>query len=205
VRAKEYAMIYAIVLAAGGSRRMGSQKLLLPFGGKKVITHIVDELLVSRVDQVIVVVGSEGELVERELSERSVGIVANPDYSRGMLSSVRCGMEVLPTECSAVMAVLGDQPSISRELVDGMILTFGKTGKGILVPCYRGKHGHPLLFMVKYRDEIMTSFDETGLRGLILAHPEDVFEMDVSDSSVLSDIDSPEDYRRETEDFGEEC
>ena len=197
-------MIYAIVLAAGGSRRMGAQKLMLPFGGKKVITHIVDELLASRIDQVIVVVGSDSDLIEGELSQRSVGIVANPDYTRGMLSSVRCGIEVLPTECSAVMAVLGDQPALSHELVDEMILKFGKTGGGILVPCYRGKHGHPLLFMVKYRDEIMTSFDETGLRGLLLAHPEDVFEMEVSDSSVLSDIDSPEDYECETEEFDKE-
>jgi molybdenum cofactor cytidylyltransferase len=198
-------MIYAIVLAAGGSRRMGPQKLLLPFGGKKVITHIVDELLASRIDQVIVVVGSDGALIEGELSQRSVGIVANPDYRRGMLSSVRFGIENLPSECSAVMAVLGDQPAISHELVDEMILKFGKTGRGILVPCYRGKHGHPLLFMVKYRDEIMTSFDETGLRGLLLAHPEDVFEMEVLNPSVLSDIDSPEDYRREVEEFDEEC
>jgi len=194
-------MIYAIVLAAGGSSRMGAQKLLLPFGGKKVITHIVDELLASRIDQVIVVVGSDSDLIEGELSQRSVGIVANPDYSRGMLSSVRCGMEILPSECSAVMVVLGDQPSISRKLIDEMILTFGKTGKGILVPCYHGKHGHPLLFMVKYREEIMTSFDETGLRELLTAHPEELFEMDVSDSSVLSDIDSPEDYRRERRGF----
>ena len=197
-------MIYAIVLAAGGSRRMGAQKLMLPFDGKKVITHIVDELLASRIDQVIVVVGSDSDLIEGELSQRSVGIVANPDYRRGMLSSVRCGIEVLPSECSAVMVVLGDQPAINHELVDEIILKFGKTGKGILVPCYRGKHGHPLLFMVKYREEIMTSFDETGLRGLLLSHPEDVFEMEVSDSSVLSDIDSPEDYRRETEEFDKE-
>ena len=194
-------MVYAIVLAAGGSSRMGTQKLMLPFGDKKVITQIVDELLASSIDQVIVVVGSDSDKVEGELSQRSVGIVANPDYTRGMLSSIRCGIENLPSECSAIMVVLGDQPSLRHELVDEMMITFGKTGKGILVPCYDGKHGHPLLFMVKYRDEIMTSFDETGLRGLLMAHPEEVFEMEVSDSSVLSDINSPEDYEREREEF----
>jgi len=184
-------MFYAIVLAAGGSSRIGAEKLLLPFDGKKVITHIVDELLASRLDQVVVVVGSESDRIEGELSQRSVGIVANPDYARGMLTSVRCGIENLPSECSTVMVVLGNQPSLNHELVDEMVIKFGKAGKGILVPCCRGKHGYPLLFMMKYRDEIMTSFDETGLRGLLTAHAEDVFEMEVSDSSALSDIDRP--------------
>jgi len=184
-------MFYAIVLAAGGSSRTGVEKLLLPFGGKKVLTHIVDELLASRLDQVIVVVGSDSDKVEGELSQRSVGIVANPDYTRGMLSSVRCGIENLPSECSTVMEVPGRQTSLNHELIDEMAIQFGKAGKDILVPCHRGKHGYPLFFMMKYCDEIMTSFDETGLRGLLAAHAEDVFEMEVSEPSALSDIDRP--------------
>jgi molybdenum cofactor cytidylyltransferase len=190
-------MICAIVLAAGESRRMGSQKLLLPFGGTTVIGHIVNELLCSVVDTVIVVVGHDGDRVAEELSGRSVSIATNPDYKAGMLSSVRCGLEALPQQCEGIMVALGDQPAITSALVDGMIRLFVSTDKGILVPLYRGKRGHPILFSVGYRDEILERHDDVGLRGLLHANPDDVFELDVPTSAVLSDMDYPEDYRRE--------
>lgn len=190
-------MICAIVLAAGESRRMGVQKLLLPFGSTTVIGHIVDQLLRSVVDQVIVVVGHEPNRMTEELADRPVEIVTNPNYKTGMLSSVRCGLRVLPQQAEAVLVALGDQPAISSELVHEMVEAFRTTDKSILVPVYAGRRGHPLLFAKHYRDEILTSFDDVGLRGLLRAHPDDVFELKVSTPTVLSDMDCPEDYLRE--------
>jgi len=190
-------MICAVVLGAGLSSRMGAQKLLLPFGGKTVIAHIVDQLLASAVDQVIMVVGHQGRKVSDELSGRKVTIIENPDYESGMLSSVRCGLSHLPANCSAILVVLGDQPSITPQLVDKMLQAFAATEKRILVPLNNGRRGHPLLFSAFYRDQVLASFDDVGLRGLLHAHPEDVFELSVASSSVLSDMDCPEDYRRE--------
>jgi len=198
-------MICAVVLGAGLSSRMGAQKLLLPFGGKTVIAHIADQLLASSVDQVIVVVGHKGRKVGEELSGRKVTIVENPDYESGMLSSVRCGLSHLPANCSAILVALGDQPSITPQLVDKVLQAFAATEKRILVPLYNGRRGHPLLFSTFYRDEVLTGFDEVGLRGLLHAHPEDVFELTVSSSAVLSDMDCPEDYRRELERIEEQA
>lgn len=196
-------MICAIVLAAGESRRMGSQKLLLPFGGKTVIAHVVDELLRSALDAVYVVVGHEGNRISEELSRRPVTIVTNPDYKLGMLSSVRCGLQALPPQCETVLVALGDQPAITSELVNNMVQSFSTTDRGILVPLYRGKRGHPILFSVHYRNEIMTCFHNVGLRGLLQAHPDDIFELSVSTPVVLSDMDRPEDYGRELASFEE--
>jgi molybdenum cofactor cytidylyltransferase len=190
-------MICAIVLAAGESRRMGIQKLLLPFGGKTVIGHVVDELLGSDTEGVYVVVGYEGNRITEELSRLPVTVVPNPDYKVGMLSSVRCGLNALPEQCEKVLVALGDQPAITSEVVNEMVESFTTTDKGILVPLYRGKRGHPLLFSIHYRNEIMTCFDDVGLRGLLQAHPDDTFELSVPTPAVLSDIDSPDDYRRE--------
>ena len=190
-------MICAVVLAAGLSRRMGVQKLLLPFGGKTVITHIVDQILAGAVDRTYVVVGHAGERVRRELSNRNVTIVSNPDYESGMLSSVRCGLAALPRECQAVLVALGDQPSVTSKLIDQIIRSFEETEKKILVPVYNGGRGHPVMFSNNYRDEILTCYDNVGLRGLLHAHPDDVFELSVSTSAVLSDMDCPQDYRRE--------
>ncbi len=190
-------MICAIVLAAGRSSRMGVQKLLLPFGGKTVTSHIADQLLASTVDKVFVVTGHQPERITAELSGRRVSIVNNPDYDSGMLSSVRCGLHALPKRCRAVLVAIGDQPSINTELVNLMIQSFAAGEKKILVPCYEGKRGHPLLFSAMYREEILTQYDDVGLRGLLHAHPDEVFELTVSTFCVLSDMDYPEDYRRE--------
>jgi molybdenum cofactor cytidylyltransferase len=190
-------MICAVVLAAGLSHRMGVQKLLLPFGGKTVIAHIVDQLLVSTVDEVYVVVGHQAENIRAELSGRAVSIVNNPNYKSGMLSSVRCGLQHLPEDCRGVMVVLGDQPSITTKLIDKMLQSFATTEKSIIVPLHKGKRGHPILFSSRYREEIMTQYGDVGLRGLLYSHSDDVFELDVPTSSVLCDMDYPEDYRRE--------
>lgn len=190
-------MICAILLAAGESRRMGSQKLLLSFGSSTVIAHIVDQLLRSAVDKVFVVLGHDAERIAQELSGRPINVVPNPNYKAGMLSSVRCGLQALPQQCEAVMVMLGDQPAITSKLVDEMVRSFTSADKGILVPLYRGKRGHPILFSEHYRNEILTRYDNVGLRGLLHAHPDDIFELSVSMPSVLSDIDYPEDYQRE--------
>ena len=194
-------MICAIVLAGGESRRMGAHKVLLPLGSVTVITHIVDQLLLSVVDRVFVVVGHEGNRTADELSGRSLTIVANHDYKSGMLSSVRCGIRALPEQSEAVMVALGDQPSITVQLVDDIVRCYRTAGKGILVPVHQGKRGHPIMFSAQYCTEILDQYDDIGLRGLMCVHPEDVFELSVESPAILSDMDSPEDYRREAASF----
>ena len=191
-------MIIAIVPAAGQSGRMGVQKQLLPFGGTTVIGHIVGELQRSRVDEVCVVVGHEADRIRQALNGRSVHIVANADYERtDMLASIRCGLAAMPAAWCAVLVALGDQPAIAAELIDAMIDCFSSDGQGIVVPVHAGRRGHPLLLAGRYRDEILTGYDHIGLRGLLAAHADDVHELSVSDSAVLSDMDYPEDYQRE--------
>jgi len=194
-------MISAIVLAAGLSSRMGFQKLLLPFAGKTVIEHIVDQLLASAIDKIYVVVGHQANRLTEQISDSSVSIVTNPNYESGMLSSVRCGLESLPPDCNAALVALGDQPAVTSELVDKMLHSFTKSKKGVLVPLYHGKRGHPVLVSTHYREEIMTSYDDVGLRGLLHTHPDDVFELNVSTSTVLQDMDYPEDYKRAVDTF----
>ena len=190
-------MICAIVLAAGCSRRMGTQKLLLPFAGKMVIAHIVDEVLASPVSEVFVVLREDSEAVSAALVGRRWTAVVNPDPDGDMLSSVRCGLRAVPPGCEAVMAVLGDQPAITSGLIGEMTRTFATCGRGIIVPVHTGRRGHPLLFSSRYCEEILTAYDNLGLRGVLQAHPDDVFELNVPTPSVLSDMDQPADYVRE--------
>jgi molybdenum cofactor cytidylyltransferase len=189
-------MISAIILAAGQSRRMGTQKLLLPFGGRTVIAHIVGEVLRSPIDEVVVVVGPDSAAIADALAGLRVTIVANPDPGGEMLLSVRCGLRAVPPDCDAVLVALGDQPTITARLIGRMIEAYRAAGRGILVPVHGGRPGHPILLRARYCDEILTGYDDVGLCGLRRAHADDVFEFRVPDASVLSDMDYPEDYRR---------
>jgi len=135
--------------------------------------------------------------VSEALSGRPVSIAVNPDPEKGMLSSVRCGLRALPRECDAVLVALGDQPAVEAEMVDRLVRARADSGKGIAVPVHGGRRGHPLLFAASYGPEILERHDETGLRGLLAAHPDDIVEVQAPDAGVLADMDTPADYRRE--------
>jgi molybdenum cofactor cytidylyltransferase len=188
-------MICAIVFAAGHSRRMGTQKLLLPWGNKTVIAQVVDEILSSTVNKTFVVVAPDGE-VQNALGGRDVSFVKNPKAETEMLESLRCGLRVLPADCEAVLVVLGDQPLITSALITQIIRTFRETNHGIVLPSFQGQRGHPMLFSMRFRDEVLRDFDDVGLKGLRARHPDEVFEMPISSPLMFDDIDTPEDYER---------
>lgn len=198
-------MICAVVLAAGCSSRMGKQKLLLPYGKSTVISHIVNQLSKSKVTKTYVVLGHEADKVIKELSDKQVTIIHNHEYKSGMLSSVRAGILGITQDCDAVLIVLGDQPSITTNLIDKMVQYFPSAQKKIIVPKYNGKRGHPILISTIFKNEILTKFDDVGLRGILWAHDNEVFEMNVSENSVITDMDYPDDYQREIERYNNGC
>ena len=118
-----------------------------------------------------------------------------------MLGAVRCGLRAVPQDASAALVAPGDQPGVTAEVVATVVGAFGVSGRGIVVPTHAGRRGHPLLIALRYRDEIMTRYDGTGLRGLLQAHPEDVLEVEVAAPGAVQDIDTPEQYARATARF----
>jgi len=190
-------VIWAMILAAGESRRMGQPKLLLPFGEKTIIETIVEKVVSSRVDNTLVVLGSEREEVEQKIKNFPVQVAFNADYPNGMLSSVLCGLRTLPEDTQAVVVVLGDQPSVSKEVIDKIVDAYQKTGKGIVLPVFKKERGHPVIIDMKYKDEIERLSPDIGLRGTVYSHPEDILEVEVDTPNILKDIDDEADYKRE--------
>jgi molybdenum cofactor cytidylyltransferase len=188
--------IYGIVPAAGRSRRMGTQKLLLPFGGSSVIGHVVRTIVAAPVRGLVVVASPDGEAVERAAKEAEAATVVNPDPEADMLSSVRCGLRALPADCDAALVALGDQPTIRPELIAGLIALLDTRVEAIVVPTHTGRRGHPLLIASRWFGDILTRFDGVGLRGLLADHPESVVEVEAGDEAVLHDMDEPQDYAR---------
>jgi molybdenum cofactor cytidylyltransferase len=191
-------MIWAIILAAGESKRMGQAKLLLPFGKTSIIETVVESVISSKVDKTLVVLGSRRRQIKEKIGRFPVETTSNPRYKSGMLSSVRRGLEALPQSSEAAVVVLADLPGVPASVIDSLIRAFRSEKKGIIVPVFRKKRGHPLLIDLKYREEIERLSLGIGLRELLLRHPEDIVEVGVSTPAILRDIDNAEDYRRAT-------
>lgn len=190
-------MIWAIILAAGESRRMAKPKLLLPFGEKTIIEAVVANTIGSKADHTLLVLGAHREKILTKVKRISVKTVVNHDYSQGMLSSVQLGFRSLPEGTRAALVLLGDQPHIPSSVIDKVIEGYRTSKKGIVVPTYKKERGHPVLIDLKYRDEIERLKPEKGLRGIVYSHPEDVHEVPVDTPNILRDIDNMEDYQRE--------
>jgi molybdenum cofactor cytidylyltransferase len=192
-------MIWAMILAAGESRRMGEAKLLLPFRGKTIIETIIESVIRSKVDKILVVLGSDKEKIEEKIKNFPLEFAFNPDYRSGMLSSIQRGFKALPKDAQAVLIILGDQPSVSSKVINKIIAAYKKTGKGIVLPVYKKERGHPVLIDTKYRQEVAKLSPKIGLRKLVYNRPDNILEVKVETSSVLRDIDDAEDYRKELE------
>lgn len=186
--------IWAIVLAAGESKRMKVPKMLLPFGGKTMIEKVLRNIGESEISGTIVVLGSSREEIEAITIKYPVVNCVNENYKDGMFSSVKCGLNRLPAETRAVLVFPGDQPFIGASIINMVIDSYNKSGKGIVVPVYKKKRGHPLLIDCKYRDIVISSETTEGLRWLAYEFPGDVLEVKTNSPEILRDFNTKEDY-----------
>jgi len=190
--------IWAIILAAGESKRMGFPKMLMPFNESTMVETVIRNVRNSDVDNMIVVSGAEKDKIEEHLRKLSVNSCYNSDYKTGMLSSVICGIRNLPAGFDAVLVFQGDQPLISPLSVNKVIKAYRSSNKGIVIPVFENKRGHPVLINRKYIVEIEKIDPEKGLRSLAHQFPDDVLEVQTNDPGVLRDFDTYEEYKKET-------
>jgi molybdenum cofactor cytidylyltransferase len=189
--------IWAIILAAGESKRMKVPKMLLSFNGKTMIEKVIDNISGSEVFHILVVLGSYREEILGIIGNLPINYCYNENYKKGMLSSVKCGFKHLPPNYDAVLVFPGDQPFIEPDVINQVINGYRVTGKGIVVPVFRKKRGHPLLIGYKYKDAVEKLSDEEGLRSLTNMYQEDVLEVKTKSAGILKDFDTKEDYLRE--------
>ncbi|MDE0011840.1 MAG: nucleotidyltransferase family protein [Candidatus Poribacteria bacterium] len=188
--------ISGILLAAGLSSRMGEPKQLLPFGESTIVETVVDSMLGAKFDEVIVVVGHRASGIRDQLGERPVSTVFNPNYREGMLTSAQTGIRGLQ-ESDAFALMLVDQPFITSALIDRVVDAYVQTDKGIALPSYNYKRGHPVVFHQRYAGEILAlGTDSGGVRTLFKKYSDDIHYVTVDTDRVLRDIDYREDYER---------
>ncbi len=192
--------IAAVVLAAGMSSRMksmGQHKVLLPWsGGKTIIEHIIDQLILARIDHITVVTGSRADEVGALAKARGADVVFNPDYEKGeMLSSLKVGLKAQPSTMAAILMVLGDQPRIQAKIVGQVTMAYAEGRGDLIAPSYQMRRGHPMLIDRRYWGELLDLPDDSAPRDVIRRH--EVTHINVDNDSVLHDVDTPQDYRDE--------
>ena len=189
--------IWAIILAAGASTRMKRQKLLLPFNGKTIIENVVENVAKVVGSNIMVVLGSHSEEIKSSIENRNVRFCKNENYLNGMLSSAICGFRALPQEAKAALVFLGDQPQIPPQAANLVIDAWNQSKKGIVMPMFNGRRGHPVLIETRYKFEIEKLDPERGLKTLSEKYKDDVFEVECEIPEILRDIDTPEEYQFE--------
>lgn len=193
--------VFAVVLAAGQSRRMGPRnKLLLEVGGVALVRTVVDAARSSACEGIVVVTGHQGDSVARAVEGPSVRLVRCERYAEGLSASLAAGIAALPGDCDAALICLGDMPAVRAAHMDALIAAFDPVeGRSICVPTFQGKRGNPVLWGRQFFGELMNIRGDTGARHLIGEYADAVCEVPTTDPGILTDIDSPEAFERHLE------
>jgi CTP:molybdopterin cytidylyltransferase MocA len=189
----------ALVLAAGYSSRMGRCKALLPIAGESVLARIVATFRaadVEALDTIAVVSGHDAEHVEPVARALGVDCVANPDYARGMYSSVQAGVRALPADVDACFLLPVDIPLTRAATIAAIATAYGRRPAPITYPRFSGRRGHPPLIARALFAEILAGQGDGGLRALLATHQGEANDVDVLDEGVVLDMDTPSDYEQ---------
>ena len=168
----------------------------MPLGGSTIIEQAVDNLLGSRVDEVVVVVGYRAQELGKKIAKKPVKIVRNRRYRQGMSTSLIAGLNAIDRRAQAVMIALADQPFVESSLIDELLGEFKKHDRGILIPVCQGRRGHPVILSLRYKERLLALRGDVGARQLIEENPDDVLEVPVESDSVNVDLNTPEDYTK---------
>ncbi len=184
--------VAALILAAGLSSRFGDgHKLLADLDGKPVLRHVVEHVKASSVSPVLLVTGHRADEV-RSAAGPDVNTVHNPSFAEGLASSLRAGLNALPSGLDGVLVCLGDMPDVSPATFEALISAFNPTeGRAICVPVSGGKRGNPTLWGLQFLPDLMRLEGDSGARSLFGPHAEWVCEVPVDDPGILHDYDTP--------------
>lgn len=183
-------MISAVVLAAGASTRMGTQKLLLPLGGEPLVRRAVRQVCDAGFDDVLVVLGSEHEQTLAALEGLHVRHAVNAEYASGMGSSFRTAIEHLP-ESAAAMFALSDQPFVTTREYRAVLHAYRQHSSPIVSVRYGDVMAPPHLFEREFFPELAQL--KHGARSVLQRHLDQTLVLQFQ-PDLLVDIDTPEDY-----------
>jgi molybdenum cofactor cytidylyltransferase len=185
--------VTGLVLAAGGSKRLGQAKQLLPYGGAPMLGHVLQTARSCPFDQLLCVVGGASAEVRRWVDLRGVEVVENEAFGEGCSSSIAAALEHVHERCDVLVLMLGDQPGVGVANVEALL---DGRGDAPLAACaYRDGRGHPLAFARPMFSELADLHGDKGVWKLMDQHAGEVVDVPMG-GPVPLDVDTWEDYRR---------
>ena len=184
-----------VILAAGASTRMGKPKQLLRYQEHSLLDHTIKVAIASVCQPVVVVLGAYAQLIQQEISQLPVQIVENLHWTEGMSSSIKVGIQafsVAPFEINAAIIALCDQPYISVNIINQLVLAYHSTNLPIIACEYAQTIGVPALFSNRLFCELTTLKDKEGAKQVIKRYAQEVFRISFPEGAT--DIDTPENY-----------
>jgi molybdenum cofactor cytidylyltransferase len=186
--------VAGVILAAGGSVRMGQPKILLDWEGKPLIRHVVHKATQAGLDPIIVVLGAVVEPAVDAIDEFCVKTIENPEWKNGQSTSLKAGIMALPVDVKAVIIMLADQPFIPVELLEHEKDLFLNHQASLVAPRVDKRPSTPVLFAHKYFEELTMSISgDQGGRTLLSKYP--VIWLDDYPVDLFKDIDTLSDYQ----------
>ncbi|HSY31986.1 MAG TPA: nucleotidyltransferase family protein [Verrucomicrobiae bacterium] len=185
-------MLATVILSGGASRRMGSPKALLPYRGGTFLEHLLKVTDHPRIGWRRVVLGADAQAIGEGVELPADEVVINDNWEDGQLSSIQWGLRSLPAGTDGMLLCLIDHPLISRELVGALVERFYASGKAIVLPVYKGRRGHPVIFAARLYEELLNAPLETGARAVVWAHGEEVCEVETSDEGCVLNLNDPD-------------
>jgi molybdenum cofactor cytidylyltransferase len=183
--------VAGLVLAAGGSRRLGRPKQLLPFGEATLLDHTVATARACEFDQLLVAVGGETDEVRARVNLTGADVVVNPGFGAGCSSSIAVAIDALEPAATVLVLMLGDQPGVAAETVRRLLAA---RGDAPLAVCrYEDGRGHPFAFDRAVFDDLRGLHGDKAVWRMLEQRPDDVAEVPVA-GPVPLDVDTWEDY-----------
>lgn len=183
--------ISILLLAAGSSSRLGQPKQLLPYNGKTLLRRVAEIAVASQAQETCVILGFDSERMKQELRDLPVRIVENRDWNEGIHSSIRAGINALPSTANAALILLCDQPLITTELLNTITTTFRSTTKLIVASNYAGTLGVPVLFARRLFPQLTGLTGDKGAKHIIQKYRDEAVSVPFPGGEV--DIDSQSD------------
>jgi len=189
----------AILLAAGESRRMGRPKALLDWQGTTLLDYQISALQDAGVGRVVVVLGHQPEKLTPIITGRQgVAWTVNPNYAQGKTTSIKAGLNALglgSNDISVILILNVDQPRTSGTVRE-VLRRYWETGKLVTIPTFKGKGGHPIALDPALLPELLLIVEETlGVKAVVQAHADSTNRTEMTDSEILWDLNTPEEYQ----------